>query len=778
MTASPGMFSPEEVANSLLALAKLGLNGENELAEAISKQAAETASTFDAQEVATTLWSLATLRMDGAAAAAAVAALTRRIKDVIESFEASDVVNALWALEVLGADGADAAVTLLAKRVAEHAAILSPQDVTITLVVLEKLRGDGAKEAALALAQRASTTAKLFSKRQGERVQQALSELGLAEECAHAKAFAAKLRKPPTRSTSWETVDEMSSTLWGRLGHGGSRSKLWPPIQPCASNDTAASFSSDFSASFNELDGRSSELQEIIMLQGAIWLVGFKWSFIFKMFERPRLTRALWCYCFCQGLQIAALYVRRAEQGGMVSGRDLMRSIVFFCFSTSLIAYVLHVLMGGWQGSVYVLMWPLTTVLMMILYEVPLKIRNSIIGFYGILFFSDMAVEFKVVEMFPEFIANVMHGIYDGVRLVVQPEPIPGIPALDGIMACNNFFSPMFLLIYCMSKVVSQRREWQERSDRVLYNLVPPEIANKLRRGVPGSKLTQHHAGVTCFFSDIVGYTSMCDKMQDPAHVIEILDMMFSAFDTVAELTGAYKVETIGDAYFAVATLNNKAVSTEESCYRMAVFALAVRDFISGEFGQKHCLMVRCGLHTGDLVTGILGNARPRYVLVGDTVNTASRMESSGVPNTVNISEATAQHLAKFFHMTDRGPTEVKGKGAVRMFALGDCKDEFKNGAFGLHHSPMEIAEIASQRLRDYKVSPLDFCTVVWRTLSGGGSDLPVLPWYPPSVRLCVSLAALLALSWFGSVAPSVTARLSRCCPYLCLSVTARLFSF
>jgi len=384
---------------------------------------------------------------------------------------------------------------------------------------------------------------------------------------------------------------------------------------------------------------------------------------------------------------------------------DLMQSALFFGLLVICTATALHIALGGWIAAAYLPMWALSAVMIMIMYDVPNGILRPVISLVGFMYLADMSVEFRTVEAFPAFVSQPMYAVYHGLRAILPIEPVAGLPdSAYSFVMINNFFTPMGILLWVLLKLTQQRREWQAKSDQVLYNLMPVEIANKLRRGVPSAQLTQHHAGVTCFFSDVVGYTAMCDRLHDPAKVMEMLDDMYTAFDCIAQLTGAYKIETIGDAYFAVATLHDKSVSPEESCYRMAMFALAVREFMRGPFGQSHGIRVRCGLHTGDLVTGVLGDSRPRYVLVGDTVTTASRMETAAEPDTVNLSASAAEYLRAYFELGDRGAILVKDLGEMNMFELGDLKSEIATCPFKLPYNYIEISSLAAQTVGTRKV--------------------------------------------------------------------------
>ena len=442
---------------------------------------------------------------------------------------------------------------------------------------------------------------------------------------------------------------------------------------------------------------RAESINELLLVQTTIWLVAFKWSFIFAHFENYTLVAILRWHCVLGLLPMALLLGARYGRADGATAQDIICSASVFSILTCVNATSLHVSMGGWSAGAYLPLWCVCAVMVQCVYNVPSSIFGGTVGIFASLLMLDMAEEFGLAATCNTTMPAPVYHVIRAILHIRALIPQDGAPRpLYGWMCLNNFFTPIALLLWMLRKVTRQRGEWQKKSDDLIYNLVPAAVADRIRAGVPVDELTQRHSDATCFFSDIVNYTQLCNEVCDGTRVIRVLNQMYQAFDIMVELSGAFKVETIGDSYFAVATLDwddTMRCSSAESCYRVAVFARAVLMFVQGPFGKLHGLQIRVGMHTGDLVTGVLGDVRPRLCLVGDTVNMASRMETNAEPGTINLSPSSAKLLEPFFHLTPRGPVDVKGKGAVFMYTLGEPK--FEECPFNLPHDSAEMAKIA-----------------------------------------------------------------------------------
>jgi adenylate cyclase len=210
-------------------------------------------------------------------------------------------------------------------------------------------------------------------------------------------------------------------------------------------------------------------------------------------------------------------------------------------------------------------------------------------------------------------------------------------------------------------------KKGKKRSDDLLLNILPAEVAEELK--VKGSAQAKQFDEVTVMFTDFKNFTQFSEKLS-PAELVAEIHTCFKAFD---DITGKYhieKIKTIGDSYMCAGGLPviNKTNATD-----VVHAALEIRQFILDYFDQrikigKEPFEIRIGIHTGPVVAGIVGIKKFAYDIWGDTVNIASRMESSGEAGKVNISGATYELVKEKFNCTHRGKVIAKNKGEIDMY--------------------------------------------------------------------------------------------------------------
>ncbi|MEG4529095.1 adenylate/guanylate cyclase domain-containing protein [Microcoleus sp. D2_18a_D3] len=216
-----------------------------------------------------------------------------------------------------------------------------------------------------------------------------------------------------------------------------------------------------------------------------------------------------------------------------------------------------------------------------------------------------------------------------------------------------------------LNETLSALRVQQEQSERLLLNILPEEIANRLKRG--DSTIADTFAEVTVLFADIVGFTQLSSRVS-PTQLVALLNDIFSTFDNLAERHGLEKIKTIGDAYMVVGGL---PIPRPDHAEAIAEMALDMQEAIT-DFSNIHNqdFSIRIGINTGPVVAGVIGIKKFIYDLWGDTVNTASRMESHGFPGCIQVTETTYQQLREKYPFENRGAIEVKGKGEMTTYLL------------------------------------------------------------------------------------------------------------
>uniref|UniRef100_A0A674D362 Guanylate cyclase n=1 Tax=Salmo trutta TaxID=8032 RepID=A0A674D362_SALTR len=238
----------------------------------------------------------------------------------------------------------------------------------------------------------------------------------------------------------------------------------------------------------------------------------------------------------------------------------------------------------------------------------------------------------------------------------------------------DNLLSRMEQYANNLEELVEERtqayHEEKRKAEALLYQILPHSVAEQLKRG----ETVQAEAfdSVTIYFSDIVGFTAISAE-STPMQVVTLLNDLYTCFDAIIDNFDVYKVETIGDAYMVVSGLpvRNGNLHGREIARMSLALLEAVHSFrIRHRPAQQ--LFLRSGIHSGPVCAGVVGLKMPRFCLFGDTVNTASRMESNGEALKIHVSEATRVVLDDFncFQLELRGDVEMKGKGRMKTYWL------------------------------------------------------------------------------------------------------------
>ena len=313
-----------------------------------------------------------------------------------------------------------------------------------------------------------------------------------------------------------------------------------------------------------------------------------------------------------------------------------IRRAGFIAFGATAVATVFaHVALGGYANSGAYMMWSITVVM-----NAALVLGRRWTAAFCMIF----------------IVLAVAFGFLEDTLAAGRPAPDPALTkALFTIVLVGVIVLTAPVFVFVLERLGFERG----RSESLLLNVLPREVAAELKER--GETTARRFDSISVLFADIVGFTPMSEQM-DPEEMVDRLNEVFTHFDTLAERYGVEKIRTIGDNYMVASGV---PIPREDHAKALAQMALEMIDY-----AEDGPLSFRIGINSGPVVAGVIGTKKFQYDVWGDTVNTASRMESHGEPGRIQISEATYALINDEFICTQRGPIEVKGKGTLNTWWL------------------------------------------------------------------------------------------------------------
>jgi guanylate cyclase len=296
---------------------------------------------------------------------------------------------------------------------------------------------------------------------------------------------------------------------------------------------------------------------------------------------------------------------------------------------------------GGVFDSGFVLIWALLGPIGAMMF---FPSRQASLWF--LIFLANLAVTI----VFDDFFASRGPGVTDAVRLL--------------FFGMNLGIGSLVIFVFSAYYVTTARAE-RAKSERLLLNVLPKEIAPALKAGQ--GTIARYYESASVLFADVVGSTPLFTDLE-PAEAVAWLNEVFTMFDRLVENRGLEKIRTIGDNYMVAAGVPVPRVDHAQALAHLALDMLDGLSVLPARNGRR--LAFRIGINSGPLVAGVIGQSKFHYDVYGDTVNTASRMESQGEPGAVHISETTYELIKEEFDCNPRGEIEVKGKGGMTTWFL------------------------------------------------------------------------------------------------------------
>lgn len=373
----------------------------------------------------------------------------------------------------------------------------------------------------------------------------------------------------------------------------------------------------------------------------AITAVATAWVVAYLLLGRPVSAAIPFAY---QILSLALLWLLRRKLVDTALVRTAQLSAMLA------LPFLLHATLGGFVGSGAVAVWALCTPVLAFVYGA--APGRWMLG-YAALAATAAFLEPTLAELFEPLPARPQAAFFAANLLAL------GIAIHLGISyAVAERERRRAELAEANRRIDAERR----RADELLASILPTDIARRLKGGE--RRIADRVPAATVLAADIVGFTELADRIS-PAELVDAIDELWTRFDRMAAERGLEKIKSVGDSYLVVGGLGSEGGDQLD-----AVLDLALRMAEPQDLGGVGIVSMRVGVACGPVVAGVIGAMRPAFGLWGDAVNTASRMESTGVPGRVQITEPVWQRVGDRFETELRGTISVKGKGPMQTYLL------------------------------------------------------------------------------------------------------------
>jgi adenylate cyclase len=359
-------------------------------------------------------------------------------------------------------------------------------------------------------------------------------------------------------------------------------------------------------------------------------LAGAAWGVMYILFREPLAGSIPLSYSFISLLSILNFAWTRQYN--------------FFRFSQLtlilLLPFILMVTLGGFINGSAVVLWSLICPMGAMLFDEPRRAPRWFVAFAVLVILSGFLQPY--------------------VRLTNHLSPL--VVIVFFIMNLIGVGSLVFMMVFYF---VGQKNAFQEKSEALLLNILPREIAAILKN--ENRTIADHYNEASVLFADMVGFTPLSAQLP-PVEMVELLNEVFSFFDSLLDKYNVEKIRTIGDSYMVASGVPRGRTDHAQA---LAHMALEMRDYISTHtFHNGHRLSFRIGINSGSMIAGVIGRRKFVYDVWGDAVNVASRMESHGLGGAVQITQTTYELIKDEFVCEPRGTVNVKGKGEMEVWLV------------------------------------------------------------------------------------------------------------